>query len=51
LDSAKRAVREGRPWEELTALERLPHFTHFGGTFSRLALGLGLAYYEVSSGR
>jgi len=51
LASAEGSVRAGRSREEATGLESLPGFTHFGGTLPRLALALGLAYDEVTSGR
>lgn len=51
LEHAGRALREGRSRDEATALEVLPNFEHFGGTASRLALGLGIAYDELSASR
>lgn len=46
-EAAERAIREGRSKEQLQAMETLPGFEHFGGTYERLALGLGIAYDEA----
>jgi cyclase len=51
IDTAERAVREGRSREQAVALESLPGYTHFGGTASRLGLAIGLAYDEVVARR
>jgi cyclase len=51
LEHAGESIREGRSREEAIALEALPNFEHFGGTFSRLALGLGIAFDELSASR
>jgi cyclase len=50
VEHAERGVRQGRSREEVTALDALPGFTHFGGTFARLGLGLGVAFDEITSG-
>lgn len=47
LNAAGQAIREGRSKEQLVTMERLPGFEHFGGTHSRLGLGLGIAYDEM----
>jgi cyclase len=51
IDTADSALREGRSREETASLELLPGFENFGGTHSRLGLGLGIAYDELSARR
>ncbi|HUE95870.1 MAG TPA: MBL fold metallo-hydrolase [Longimicrobiaceae bacterium] len=51
LDAAARAIRDGRTREQLIAMQQLPAFEHFGGTHSRLGLGLGIAYDEMMAAR
>jgi len=50
VEQAERGLRQGRSRDEVTALEALPGFTHFGGTVARLGLGLGIAFDEIASG-
>jgi len=47
IEAARQARAQGKSRAEAVALEGLPGFTHFGGTFARLGLALGLAYDEL----
>jgi cyclase len=51
IEAAGRALAAGRSREEAAALMELQGFTNFGGTPSRLGLGLGIAYDELVAAR
>jgi hypothetical protein len=48
IDYAARARKEGRTREELSKVDLLPRFEHFGGTKTRLGLALTLAYDDLA---
>lgn len=48
IAAAGRARKEGRSRDEVTKMETLSGFEHFGGTKARLGLALGLAYDELA---
>lgn len=50
IDVARRAIAQGRSRDEAIALTSLRGFENLGGTGSRLGLGIGLAYDELTSG-
>jgi len=47
IDVAARAIQEGRTREQAIALEVLPGFENYGGTATRIGLGVGIAYDEL----
>lgn len=48
IDYARRARKEGRSREELTKVDTLAGFEHFGGQKPRLGLALSIAYDELA---
>jgi cyclase len=51
IDTAQRALQAGQTREQATSLTTLPGYEHFGGTASRLALAVGVAYDELAARR
>ncbi len=48
IETARRARRDGKARDELTKVEVLPKFEHFGGIKARLGLALTIAYDELA---